>query len=144
MPRLLAAQHGRALWHNGQPVQALAVVEQGLAIWKASRGTAPNPGADLRWSSLQALRGALLAELRRPGADVQLREALARLQPLFDDPNLGRPAKLAWAEAAGWLVALKPADGEALRQQALLALAAAAKAIPLGADHAALRAKLEG
>jgi hypothetical protein len=143
MPRILAAQHGRALWRNGQTAHALAVIEQGLAVWKVSRGTAPNPGADLRWSSLQALRGGLLAEQHQAGAEAQLREALARIQLLFDDPNVGRPARLAWAEAVSWLLALKPADGEPLRQQALLALAAAAKVIPLGADHAALRAKLE-
>ncbi|WP_457389478.1 serine/threonine-protein kinase [Roseateles sp. P5_E1] len=143
LPRTLAAQHGLALWRNGQPVQALAVVEQGLAAWKASPGTAPNPTAELRWSALQAVYGALLAELHKPGAQAQLREALARLQPLFDDPSLGRPARLAWAEAAAWLVALKPADGEALRRQALSALAAAASVTPLAADHAALKGRLE-
>ena len=143
MPRLLAAQHGLALWRNGQPVQALAVVEQGLAAWKAMPGTALTPGAGLRRSALRALHGALLAELHKPGAQAELREALARMQPLFDDANLGRPVRLAWAEAAAWLVALKPADGEALRQQALGALAAAASATPLAADHAALKGRLE-
>lgn len=143
MPRTLATQHGLALWRNGQPVQALAVVEQGLAAHKAAPGAAPSPAADLRLSALQAVHGALLAELHKPGAQAELREVLARLQPLFDDPNLGRPARLAWAEAAAWLVALKPADGEALRQQALGALAAAARVLPLAADHAALKGRLE-
>ena len=84
----------------------------------------------------------MLAQQRNPSAEAPLREALVRIQPLFSDANLGRPARLAWAEAATWLLPLKPADAEALRQQALAALDEAAKALPLGADHAALQTRL--
>lgn len=142
MPRTLATQHGRALWRNGQPAEALAVVDRGLAIWSASRGSAPNPGADLRWSQLQTLHGALLAELRKPGAEAPLRDALARLQPLFSDTNLGRPARLAWAEAASSLLTLQPGDAASLRTQALAALNEAERVVPLAVDHAGLKQQL--
>ncbi|RVT85999.1 serine/threonine-protein kinase [Inhella crocodyli] len=143
MPRTLALQHGRALWATGQPEAALAVVSRGMALWQATRGTAPNPGADVRWSQLQALQGALLHALRRPGAEAPLRAALARLQGHFGDANLGRSARLAWAEAAAWLAPLNPNDADSLRRAASQALDEAAATMPLAADHRALRDELE-
>ena len=142
MPRNLALSHGRALWRNGRIDEAQAVVARGLAVWQASRGSAPNPQADLRWASLTALQGALAAAQGRPAAEPLLRDALSRLQTLFADAQQGRAARLAWAEAAQWLAERAPADAAALREQARQALQQAQAALPLASDHAALLERL--
>ncbi|MBB5202849.1 tRNA A-37 threonylcarbamoyl transferase component Bud32 [Inhella inkyongensis] len=144
MPRTLALSHARALWRNGRPQEALKVIERGQVLWRAASGQGRNPGAELRRASLDALHGAVLQATRQAGAEAALRAALQALQPLFTDPQVGRPARLAWAEAAQWLLAQHPADAASLREAALNALDQAATKAPLAADHQAMRAALQG
>jgi len=140
---LLAPQYGRALALNGRHAQAIAVFDQGIALWSAQLNSGPNPNAQRRKAWLEVHRSRSMQALgQTPAATALAEQALAALRPLSSHAQLGRDADLARAEGALLLATMRPAQTQALRAEARQALQDAAARRPLGADYAALLAAL--
>jgi hypothetical protein len=142
-PPFLAPQLGRALALNGEHARAIAVFDQGIALWSGALAKGPNANAQRRKAWLEIQRARAMHALRQSAqAAALLDTALQALEPLRQDPAQGREALLALAEGQVLRAELHPADKAAAHAAARQALEAAATIKPLGADHRALLARL--